>query len=86
MTTPPRDIQPAHDHLEGVLEASCATLVALEAINGRLRELPTDARTVQRQIAEAINALREAIVELRVLHDADASGLAFGFVVGASPT
>lgn len=85
LMTPPHDIQVAQDHLEGVLEASCATLVALQAINSRVCNMPRDDVAVETQIAEAIKSLRKAITELRRLHDSDTSILAFGFVLGAGP-
>jgi hypothetical protein len=40
---------------------------------------------VQCQIRQAIASLREAIAEMRALHDVETSALAFGFVLKAEP-
>jgi hypothetical protein len=80
-----RDIQPALDHFEDALQASCATLMTLESVNLSGRDLARDAKAMQEQIVQAIRSLREAIADLRALHDAETSGLAFGFVLGARP-
>jgi ABC-type transporter Mla subunit MlaD len=85
MTMQPQDIQPALGHLEGALEATCATLVALESINTSAGEITDNTRAVQGQIREAVKSLREAIDELRKVHDAHTSLLAFGFVLGTRP-
>jgi hypothetical protein len=82
MSTPRRDIQPALIHLEAALEASCATLMALEASSANMRDGPP---VLNRQIREAIASLREAIAEMRALHDVETGVLAFGFVLGAEP-
>lgn len=79
--TSTRNIQPALDHLEAALEASCATLINLECSRVRARDLASDERRLQEQISSAITSLREAISELRAMHDAQASMLAFGFVM-----
>lgn len=79
-----RDIQPALGHLEAALEASCATLICLESGRIRARELEPEAWTLQEQIGEAIRSVREAISELRAMHDVEASVLAFGFVLRTS--
>ena len=79
--TSTRNIQPALDHLEAALEASCATLINLECGRVRTREEAPDDRTIHDQISIAIMSLREAISELRAMHDAQASLLAFGFVI-----
>ena len=81
MTTHTRDIRPALGHLEAALEASCASLIALESI----RDEALDARPVYAQISRGVESLRAAIAELRAVHDAETSMLAFGFVLAASP-
>jgi hypothetical protein len=75
-----RDIQPALDHLEAALEASCATLMALEATR-----LVTQDGGVHGEIRQAIASVRRAIAEMRALHDVETSVLAFGFVLEAEP-
>ncbi len=77
-----RDIQPALDHLEAALESSCATLMALEAT--RL-DAQGGAPAVHCQIRAAIASVRNAIAELRALHDVETSVLAFGFVLEKDP-
>lgn len=74
------DIQPALGHLEAALEESCATLMALEAARmaGEGGEV---APAIQRQIHRATASARNAISELRALHDAETSMLAYGFVL-----
>ena len=81
MITEPRDIQPALGHLEAALEASCASILALDSI----RDEALDARSIYAQITRGVEALRAAINELRAVHDAETSMLAFGFVLAASP-
>jgi hypothetical protein len=81
MTTLPRDIQPALDHLEAALEASCVSLVTLAA----MRDQIVDPRPVQGQITRAVESLRAAIAELRAVHDSETSPFAFGFVLAAPP-
>ena len=81
MTTLPRDIQPALAHLEAALEASCASLIALESI----RDQAVDARPVHDQITRAVESVRAAIADLRAVHDSDTSMFAFGFVLAAAP-
>jgi hypothetical protein len=76
-----REIKPALSHLEAALEATCATLMALQATRGGLRKDETDTVAAQAQLGDAIGALREAIAELRAFHDAEPSLLAFGFVL-----
>jgi len=85
MTTQPRDIKPALDHLETSLQASCATLIALQATRLTIHDKLDDAYLIEAQIGEAIASLGEAIGELRALHDVDTSGLALGFVLAAEP-
>ncbi|MBV9337213.1 MAG: hypothetical protein JO262_11175 [Solirubrobacterales bacterium] len=79
MTQPRDDIQPALAHLEVALEASCATLVALEAIKAEVRDAPL----VEAQLDDAIASLREAIAAIRAVHGANAAALALGFVLEA---
>lgn len=83
MTTQPRDIQPALDHLEASLQASCATLIALQSTRLAMRGRSDDSHLIEAQIGEAIASLGEAIAELRAVHDVETSGLAFGFVLPA---
>jgi hypothetical protein len=80
-----RDIQPALDHLEDALQASCASLITLQTISAPGRGFIQDPRVAQEQIAEAIKSLRQAITDLRALHDEKTSMLAFGFVLSAGP-
>lgn len=84
--TPRRDIQPALAHLESALEASCATLMALQASALGMPDCGRETGAIRAQIARAIESAREAIAELRAVHDADASMLAFGFVLAADPS
>jgi hypothetical protein len=44
-----------------------------------------DTRVVQAQLGDAIASVREAIAEMRAMHDVETSMLAFGFVLGADP-
>jgi len=81
MTTLPGDIQPALDHLEAALEASCASLIALEST----RDQVLDSRAVHGQITRGIESIRAAIAELRSAHDSETSLFAFGFVLAATP-
>ncbi len=81
--THPRDIQPALAHLESALEASCATLVALQASALAMPDGGLESGAVRAQLARAIESVREAISELRAVHDVETSMLAFGFVLGA---
>jgi hypothetical protein len=83
MTT--RDIKPALDHLEASLQASCATLIALQATRLKIQDRLEDAYLIEAQIGEAIASLGEAISELRAFHEVDTSGLALGFVLAAEP-
>jgi hypothetical protein len=84
MRTERRDIQPALAHLECALEASCATLMALQ---GGVIGLPAapEVSAVQAQLERAIALVREAIAEMRALHDVETVTPAFGFVLGADP-
>ena len=84
MITQRRDIQPPLDHLEAALEATCATLIALESAQLGNREGTGDTSAAQRQIRNAIASVREAMAALRALHDVETSMLAFGFVLGAN--
>ena len=81
--TQPRDIQPALAHLESALEAGCATLVALQASALNMPDGGRETGAVRAQLARAVDSVREAISELRALHDVETSMLAFGFVLGA---
>lgn len=76
-----RETKPALDHLEAALEVTCATLIALQATSTGLHRGDTDPLVAQAQLGDAIGSLREAIAELRALHDAETSVLAFGFVL-----
>jgi hypothetical protein len=77
-----RDIQPTLDHLDAALEASCASLMALEST--RLNA-PDASAPVHCQLRQAIASVREAIAEMRALHEVETSVLAFGFVLEAEP-
>ena len=81
MSTLSGDIQPALDHLEAALEASCASLIALESI----RDKAVDARPIHDQVTRAVESVRAAIAELRAVHDSETSMFAFGFVLAAPP-
>ncbi len=81
MSTLSGDIQPALDHLEAALEASCAGLIALESI----RDQAVDARALHDQVTRAVESVRAAIAELRAVHDSETSMFAFGFVLAAAP-
>jgi hypothetical protein len=75
-----RDIQPALGHLEAALEETCATLMALEAarVAGQGGAAPP---AIQRQLGRATACVRNAMSELRALHDIETSMLAYGFVL-----
>jgi hypothetical protein len=81
--TQPRDIQPALAHLESALEASCATLIALQAGVLAMPDAGRESGGVRAQLTRAIESVRDAISELRALHDTETSMLAFGFVLSA---
>jgi len=83
MTVRDRDIQPSLHHLEAALEATCATLIALESARLGNREGTADIYAAQCQVHNAIASLREGMTALRALHDIETSILAFGFVLGA---
>jgi hypothetical protein len=68
-------------HLEAALEASCATLMALESARLDNGQTTADTSAVQGQISSAIVSVRKAMSELRALHQVDTSVLAFGFVL-----
>ena len=84
----PGMIDPHHnshppDRLEAALEASCGTLITLESILASTAFAPADSRDVQPQLCGAIESLRRAIVELRLLR-AEGSWLpALDFVLAA---
>ena len=65
------------DHLEAALEASCDTLIALQMI----RALAHGQGLLERHATQAIKSLQCAIAELRNVREAEASALAFGFVL-----
>jgi hypothetical protein len=75
------DIKPALRHLEAALEASCASLMALEATSLADGHSALDESVVKGQIGDAIVSVREAMSELRALHEVEASVLSFGFVL-----
>ncbi|MBV8946736.1 MAG: hypothetical protein JO286_25550 [Solirubrobacterales bacterium] len=79
MTQPRDDIKPALAHLEAALEASCATLVTLEATKTELGDAPV----VEARLEDAIASLRQAIAAIRVVQAAEANALALGFVLAA---
>jgi hypothetical protein len=81
MTRQSRDIQPALGHLEAALEATCATLMALESASLGDTEAAAEASAARGQIRKAMTSLRNAMSELRALHDVETSMLAFGFVL-----
>jgi hypothetical protein len=81
MTSESRDIQPALGHLEAALEATCATLMALESARLAGGKAAAEASAVQLQINNAIASVRSAMSELRALADVETSTLAFGFVL-----
>ena len=83
MTAESRDIQSSLHHLEAALEATCATLIALESARLGTRDSSGDTYAAQCQVRNAIASLREAMAALRALHDVETSILAFGFVLGA---
>jgi hypothetical protein len=74
-----RNIQPALKHLEAALEASCASLIALESV----RDETLEPSPIHGQVTRAVGSLRAAISELRAMHDSETSVLAFGFVLAA---
>jgi hypothetical protein len=81
MITGSRDIQPALAHLEAALEETCATLMALESARIAGGPAAADASAMQVQISNAIASVRNAMIELRAMHEAETSMVAFGFVL-----
>jgi hypothetical protein len=81
MITQSRDIQPVLRHLEAALEATCATLLALESASMGDGQGALDASAVRPQMRKAIACLREGMSELRALHEVETSIVAFGFVL-----
>jgi len=81
MRTESRDIQPALGHLEAALEETCATLMALESAKLAGEEGAMNASAIQSQLTKAIASVRNAISEMRALHEVETSTLAFGFVL-----
>jgi hypothetical protein len=81
VTTETRDIQPAIAHLEAALEASCASLMALESARLADGQAAVGASAVREQISHAIASVRAAMAELRALHQVETSMFAFGFVL-----
>jgi hypothetical protein len=81
MLTRSRDIQPALGHLEAALEETCATLIALESAKLAGGEAGANASAVQGQISKAIASVRNAMSELRAMHEVETSTLAYGFVM-----
>jgi len=72
---------PGANSIEAALEASCATLVALERL--RASAGPDPHRTAS--LTRYIQLTRRAISELRRGHDDTANPLAYGFVLGEVP-
>jgi glycerate kinase len=81
MITRSRDIQPALGHLEAALEETCATLMALESARAAGGEGAAHASAIQGQISRAIACVRNAMSELRAMHDVETSMVAYGFVL-----
>jgi hypothetical protein len=74
--------RPRADHLQSALEASCATLVALESLQAGQSEAPAAGESGRAAIQLAIASLREAICEIRTAKAAHASPVSLGFVLG----
>jgi hypothetical protein len=72
---------PGADSIEAALEASCATLVALERLRASAGADPH--RTAR--LTRYIDLTRGAISELRRRYDESANPLAYGFVLGEAP-
>jgi len=79
--TQPDDCRPAPDHFQTALEASCGALITLESIYAQTAHGPIDGSTLQPQLTEAIESLRQATAELRLARDDEPSALALGFVL-----
>jgi hypothetical protein len=77
----PLDFRPTPDHVRAALEASCGALIALELIRARMTDAADDVRSMQGHITEAIDSLTQAIGELRLARDDQASAVALGFVL-----
>jgi hypothetical protein len=65
-------------HVLVALEASCDALITLESLPGRGAD---DEHGVERRIAQASDALRQAIAQLRSVIAGEQNALALGFVV-----
>jgi hypothetical protein len=68
------------DHLDAALDASCGTLITLQSILTSARPVSS----VQPQLTGAIDSLRQAIKELRLLRAQEGDWLAFDFVLADS--
>ena len=79
------DGSPTPDHVHTALEESCGALITLESIRARMADAGVDIRSMQGHITEAIDSLTQAIGELRLARDEQASALALGFVLRAGP-
>ncbi len=71
------------DHYEAALEASCETLVTMEAIRAWAMSRSAEAGHIVEQTTRAIRSQRQAIAELRLARDEPRKTI-FGFVLGAA--
>ena len=69
------------EHIQAALEATCDALLALQVV--RARAGARAEADVEPELSQAIDAVREAIGELRSACPGDASVMTLGFVVGA---
>lgn len=72
--------QSAVDHYEAALEASCATLIALQLVSAMPAGSPAEVAALKDQITRAITSQRRAIAELRL---ARSNAPVIGFVLPA---
>jgi hypothetical protein len=80
---PPRDSPPTPDHIQAALEASNGALIGLEWIVAQLDEDAGDRASVRQQTRQAIESLRQAIVELRLARGESIGALTLGFILKA---
>jgi hypothetical protein len=67
------------------LESSCASLMAFESVREVLGKPAFDVRRVHEQLTQAIQTLRQTIMQLRLAQAEDSSMLAPGFFVRSDP-
>jgi hypothetical protein len=80
----PRATSTTLAQLETALEVCCGVLMAVVAMRARAHDTESQIRDVEGQMIRAIDSLRDAMAELRLVHGEEASALAFGFVLSTA--